>query len=260
MALTTSSMLRRALRLATSIEAPLLLQRQTARRFFHASSPTLKKRKIAPAANSPPTATASQTPSSPDPLDPLDFTSLLAAFAPQDTHFRAQLQTILHGGRFNPSSLGALPIPVKSADGTPETFPLGELAQVVPRSGGRTISLLVNERAYIKPIMSAVQASREFNQQPQRSEDNDLELLMRVEPERKEELVRRVKEAAQGWRDQVRQARSRHDKVIKGWARDGTVLKDAAKRAERELQRVQDGKMREIDGEEAQTIKMLERR
>lgn len=201
----------------------------------------------------------SQTPSSPNPLDPLDFTSLLAAFAPQDTHFKAQLQTILHGGRFNPSSLGALPIPVKSADGTPETFPLGELAQVVPRSG-RAISLLVNERAYIKPIMSAVQASREFNQQPQRSEDNDLELLMRVEPERKEELVRRVKDAAQGWRDQVRQARSRHDKVLKGWARDGTVLKDAVKRAERELQKVQDGKMREIDAEEAQTIKMLERR
>jgi ribosome recycling factor len=107
--------------------------------------------------------------------------------------------------------------------------------------------------------MSAVQSSREFNQQPQRSEDNDLELLLRVELERKEELVRRIKETAQAWRDKVRQARTRHDKVLKGWQKDGTVLKDVVRRAERELQKVQDGKMKEIDGEEGAAIKGLDR-
>lgn len=107
--------------------------------------------------------------------------------------------------------------------------------------------------------MSAVQSSREFNQQPQRSDDNDLELLLRVELERREELVRRVKETTHAWRDKVRQARTRHDKVLKGWQKDGTVLKDVVRRAERELQKLQDGKMKEIDGEESAAIKGLDR-
>ncbi|KAG6012287.1 hypothetical protein E4U41_005364 [Claviceps citrina] len=107
--------------------------------------------------------------------------------------------------------------------------------------------------------MSAVQSSNDFNQQPQRAEDNDLELLLRVEPERREELARRVKEATQAWRDKVRHLRTRHEKVLKGWARDGTVLRDVVKRAEKELQKVQDGKMKEIDAEEAQALKQLER-
>ncbi|OAQ66945.1 ribosome recycling factor domain-containing protein [Pochonia chlamydosporia 170] len=251
-----SQLLRRAIRLATPIE---LRQTQPQSRRFHASPPTLKKRRIAPAANSPSRPEApSATATAPDPENPLDFTALLASLTPHDTHFKAQLQTILHGGRFNPSSLGALSIPIKSPAGETETFPLRELAQVVPRSG-RTISLLVNDREYVKPIMSAVQASREFNQQPQRSEDNDLELLLRVELERKEELVRRIKDTTQAWKDKVRQARSKHDKVLKAWQKDGTVLKDVVRRAERELQKVQDGKMKEVEGEESAAIKGLDR-
>ncbi|KAJ6442924.1 ribosomal recycling factor [Purpureocillium lavendulum] len=237
--------------------------------------PLLKKRKIAPAANSPSRADnapsqsspSSSSSSGPNADDPLDFSGLIAAYGPIDTHFKAQLQSVLHGGRFNPSTLGALPVTVKSEAATGggsgggaahETFPLRELAQVVPRSG-RTISLLVNDRAYIKPIMSAVQASREFNQQPQRSDDNDLELLLRVELERRDELVRRVKEATQAWRERVRQARTRHDKMLKEGKRTGAVLPDVMKRAEKELQKIQDKKMKDIDAEEAQTIKQLQR-
>ncbi|KAG5928440.1 hypothetical protein E4U42_000643 [Claviceps africana] len=267
-----SVLVRRALRLTAlteiSISSSPTQQQQfqlLARRAFHTSPPTHKKRKLAPAANSPPRSShsapssSSNPPAAPNPEDPLDFSSLRAAFAPHDTHFKAQLQTILHGGRFNPDSLGALPVPVKSGpDGTPASFPLRELAQVVPRSG-RTISLLVNDREYIKPIMSAVQSSKDYNQQPQRSEDNDLELLMKVELERKEDLARRLKDAAQGWREKIRLARTRHDKVLKGWAKDGTVLRDVVRMAERELQKVQDGKMKEIDGEETRALKQLEK-
>ncbi|PNY28381.1 Uncharacterized protein TCAP_01694 [Tolypocladium capitatum] len=236
-------------------------------RAFASSSPLLKKRKIAAASNSPARPSPENVPfssassSGPSPDDPLDFSSLTAAYAPIDTHFKSQLQSVLHGGRFNPATLGALPVSVKPDPGTgaaPESFPLRELAQVVPRSG-RTISLLVNDRAYIKPIMSAVQASPEFNQQPQRADDNELELLLRVELERKDELVRRVKEGTQAWRERVRQARAKHDKILKDGKKSGAVLPDVVKRAEKELQKMQDKKMKEIDGEEAQTIKQLER-
>ncbi|KAG5918051.1 hypothetical protein E4U61_002133 [Claviceps capensis] len=279
MALSSRSLLvRRFFGLTASVEAPISIsipqqQRQClAPRAFHTSPPTFKKRKVAPASNSPPRGSNSTSSSpesaaeksAPNPEDPLDFSSLLAVFAATDVHFKAQLQTVLHGGRFNPDNLGALPVTVKpseeahGAHKTTTTFPLRELAQVVPRSG-RTISLLVNDREYIKPIMSAVQANKDYNQQPQRSEDNDLELLMKVELERKEDLIRRVKEVTQGWKEKIRMGRSRHDKVLKGWAKKGTVLKDVAHKAEKELQKVLDEKMKEIAAEEAQALKQLER-
>ncbi|UKZ75394.1 hypothetical protein TrVFT333_003078 [Trichoderma virens FT-333] len=194
----------------------------------------------------------------PNPEDPLDFSSVTAAYVSIDAHFKAQLQAVLHGGRFNPDALGALAIAIKDDDGSKVSFPLRELAQIVPRSG-RIISLLVNERDYLKPIMSAVQASKDFNQQPQRSDDNELELLLKVEMERKDDLVRRVKDACQGWRDRVRQARTKHEKALKDWKKSGTVLPDVVRKADKELQKLQDKKMKEIDGEEAQVIKQLSR-
>jgi ribosome recycling factor len=243
----------------------------SAARPFSSSAPLLKKRKPAASNESPKQSGASSASShdgdshssssklaQPDPENPLDFSALGAAYAPVDVHFKAQLQALLHGGRFNPAHLGALPVSVKAESGDTETFPLRELAQVVPRPG-RTISLLVNEREYVKPIMSAVQASKDFNQQPQRSEDNDLELVLRVELERRDEVVRRAKEACQGWRERIRQARTRHEKVLKEWKKNGTVLPDVVRKAEKELQKVQDIKMREIDHEEALAIKQLER-
>ncbi|KAL7939633.1 ribosome recycling factor domain-containing protein [Trichoderma chlorosporum] len=245
-------------------------------RSFSTSASLLKKRKIAAASNSPSSRdtdaatpsppSSSSSPSSaksdhgqPNPEDPLDFSSLTAAYVSIDAHFKTQLQAVLHGGRFNPDALGALPVAIKDEDGAKVSFPLRELAQIVPRSG-RIISLLVNERDYLKPIMSAVQASKDFNQQPQRSDDNELELLLKVEMERKDDLVRRVKDACQGWRDRVRQARTKHEKALKDWKKSGAVLPDVVRKADKELQKLQDKKMKDIDGEEAQVIKQLDRR
>ncbi|CVK84202.1 uncharacterized protein FMAN_01335 [Fusarium mangiferae] len=238
-------------------------------RVFSTSPSLLKKRKITAPSNSPNSANAKAAAGSmnkaefdtakvpmPDPEDPLDFTAVIAAYAPIDAHFKTQLAGMIHGGRFNPTNLGSLPVPMKDHDGNDVTFPLRELAQVVPRSG-RAISLLVNDKEYIKPIMSAVQASREFNQQPQRSEDNELELLLKVELERKDDVERRIKETVQHWKDRIRNARSRHEKTLKDWKKSGTVLPDIVKKAEKELQKVQDKKMKEIDQEEAQTIRQL---
>ncbi|KAK7398123.1 succinate semialdehyde dehydrogenase NADP+ linked [Neonectria punicea] len=237
-------------------------------RSFSSSAPLLKKRKIAIPTDSPKhrDAVASEAAAPPqsspkgsqlNPEDPLNFSAVSSAYAPIDTHFKAQIAGMIHGGRFNPTNLGALSIAVKDpgADAA-AVFPLRELAQVVPRSG-RTISLLVHDKEYIKPIMSAVQASREFNQQPQRSEDNDLELLLKVELERKDDVARRIKETMQAYRERIRQVRSRHEKTLKDWKKNGTVLPDIVKRAEKELQKVQDKKMKEIDQEEAQTIRQL---
>jgi ribosome recycling factor len=222
----------------------------------HSSAAKSKNNKSAPITASEATAEASG--------DPLDFSAVTEAYASFDNHFKTQIQTVVHGGRFNPAQLGALPVkmtikPEDGGDGTTlHTFPLRELAQVVPRSG-RTISLLLNDKSYIKPIMSAVQNSPDFNQQPQRSEDNELELLLRMELERREELVKRIKEASKGWRERVRQARTKHEKLLKDGKKKGTVLPDVLRKADKELQKMQDKKMKEIDGEEAAAVKQLER-
>lgn len=246
-------------------------------RAFTTSIPLQKKRKIAVPSNSPQrkdaSAAAAEMPKSssgpqPDPEDPLNFSALTAAFAPIDAHFKSQIHTLLHGGRFNPDSLGTIPVTVKTQipadDGTGtvlsemETFPLHELCQVVPRPG-RTISLLVHDRVYVKPIMSAIQASPDFNQQPQHAEDNDLELILRVQAERKEDVTRRLREATRTWRERVRHARGRHEKVIKDWKKNKVLTTDVARKAETELQKVQDKKMKEIDDEEAKATKQLDR-
>ncbi|KAM3532623.1 hypothetical protein NHJ13051_000086 [Beauveria bassiana] len=233
---------------------------------FSTSPAHLKKRKSdTPSKSSSPAASSSSgriksspSSSSSGEFDPLDLDPVSAAFAESDAHFQTQVQNVLHGGRFNPSHLGALPVTVKSADSTTETFPLRELAQVVPRAG-RTVSLLVNEKAYVKPIMSAVQTSPDFHQQPQRSDDNELELLLRVEAERPEEVVRRVREATQAWRERVRQARTRHEKLLKEARKNGALLPDALKKVEKEVQKLQDKKIKEIDALEAQSVKQVGR-
>jgi ribosome recycling factor len=207
-------------------------------------------------------AASTNSPLDPNAPDPLDFSALDNAIGPIDTHFKSQLQGLVHGGRFNPETIGALSVHVKPAHDapadTPTDFPLRELAQVVPR--GRThISLLLNDVEYTKPIMSAVQSSPDFNQQPQKSEDNELELILRVEADRKDETVKRAKEVTQQWRDRVRQARSKHEKAMKEWKKKKLVLPDDFKLAERELQKVQDKKMKEIDTEEAQVVRQIQR-
>lgn len=229
---------------------------------FSISSPLQKKRKIAAPSNSPTweadKASSSSQPSSTSDENPLDLTALIASYTPIDAHFKSQLQVLTHGGRFNPASLGALPVAIKEDDGSTATYPLRELAQVVPRSG-RAISLLLNDRAYVKPVMSAVQASPDFNQQPQRAEDNDLELLLKVELERREDVVRRVRDACQTWRERVRQARTKHEKLIGSWRKANAVLPDAARKAEKDMQKLQDRKMKEIEQEETKTIRQLDR-
>jgi succinate-semialdehyde dehydrogenase/glutarate-semialdehyde dehydrogenase len=151
-------------------------------------------------------------------------------------------------------------VAVKADDGSVATFPLRELAQVVLHAGHRGVSLLLNDRAYIKPVMSAVQASPDYNQQPQRTEDNELELLLKVEAERAAQVVRDIKAATQDWREQIRAARRAHDKVLKdAGKKGGSLLPDQLRAAEKEVQKAQDQQMKQIDAEEKRLVQKAER-
>ncbi|KAI5920733.1 ribosome recycling factor domain-containing protein [Camillea tinctor] len=191
----------------------------------------------------------------PDPSEPLEFPDVLSRAARHEAYYREVLKRLRSGGRFNPDAIGALM--VQPDRKSPETYPLRELAQVIPR-GGRTVSLLVHEAEYIRGVMSAVQASEDFNQQPQRSADNELELVLRVEAEGRDEAGKRVKAACHEWRDRLRSVRQRRDKLHATWQKEKLIVPDLKKTADRELDKLIKAKMVEIDTAEKEALKAVE--
>ncbi|ETS74802.1 hypothetical protein PFICI_13286 [Pestalotiopsis fici W106-1] len=191
----------------------------------------------------------------PNPEEPLDFADVQSRLAKASEAPAEALKKLKSGGRFNPDLIGSLRVQPDKKEAA--TYPLRELAQVVPK-GGRTISLLVHEEASIKPIMSAIQASRDFNQQPQRDPDNELELVLKMELESREDVARRAKAVCHEWREKVRQVRQKRDKVHAAWKKDGLLLPDAKRKADTELDKVIKAKVAEIDAAEKEALKAAE--
>lgn len=187
-------------------------------------------------------------PANPD--EPLDFADVQSRLAQQDEHFKDALKKLRSGGRFNPDVLGALKVAVASE----EVFPLRELAQVVPR-GGRSVSILAHEASAVKPIMSAVQASPDFNQQPQRDPDNELELTLKIQPDPPEEVQRRVKAVCHDWRERVRQVRQRRDKQHAAWRKEGVWGPDLKHTVDKALDKIIKTKTAEIDAAEKDAVR-----
>ncbi|KAK1832830.1 ribosome recycling factor domain-containing protein [Podospora conica] len=190
----------------------------------------------------------------PNPSDPFDLGDLTSAFDKADQRFGDVLRQIRQGGRFSAEALGALP--VQADRGSAATFPLRELATVAA-VGGRRWSILAFEEASVKAIMSAVQRSEAFNQQPQRSEDNPLELVLTVEPERAEEVARRVKAECQAWRDRLRDEAHRREKVNKKWRAEGLIVADDLTRLKGMVQKMQDERMKVVAQKEKELLQFV---
>lgn len=213
-----------------------------------------KKKQPEQKASKSPATPSSSSPSSssdapkPNLEDPFNLADLEYAFAKGTEHYLNELTKARSGGRFNPDVLGALR--VRPDKKSPETFPLHELAAIVPKRGSRKVSILVHELANVKPIMTAIQSSPDFNQQPQRVEDNEQELVLTVEAEDPDEAAKRLKDILNAWRQQVRDAKHKREQVVKKWWKDGKIVKDDFTRLEKEMQKVQDKKMAEIKAKE----------
>lgn len=223
------------------------------KRLFSQTAAAAKKKQPEQKASKNSASSASSPPSSsdapkPNLEDPFDFADLEYAFTKGTEHYLNELTKARSGGRFNPDVLGALR--VRPDKKSPETFPLHELAAIVPKRGSRKVSILVHELANVKPIMTAIQSSPDFNQQPQRVEDNEQELVLTVEAEDPEEAAKRLKDILNAWRQQVRDAKHKREQVVKKWWKDGKVVKDDFTRLEKEMQKLQDKKMAEIKAKE----------
>ncbi|KAH6847477.1 ribosome recycling factor-domain-containing protein [Chaetomium sp. MPI-CAGE-AT-0009] len=187
-----------------------------------------------------------------DDINPFDFTDLQTAFDRAESRFSEELKKLRSGGRFNAEVIGAIAVQVDKKNPA-QTFPLRELATVAPL-GGRRWSILAFEEGSVKAIVSAVQRSPDFNQQPQRSADNPLELTMTVEPERADALARRAKDVCQAWRVRVRDEAHRRAELHKKWRGDGVVLSDDARKLKDRLQKLQDERMKAILAKEKEAV------
>lgn len=190
----------------------------------------------------------------PNPSDPFDLSDLTAAFDKADLRHGDVLRQIRQGGRFSAEAIGALPVQADRSSGM--TFPLRELATVTP-AGGRRWSILAFEESSVKAILSAVQRSEAFNQQPQRSEENPLELVLVVEPERAEEVVKRVKGECQAWRERLREEAHKREKVNKKWRAGGVIVEDDLVRLKGMVQKVQDERMKVVAQREKEVLQFL---
>ncbi|KAI0810145.1 ribosome recycling factor [Xylaria sp. FL0064] len=191
----------------------------------------------------------------PNPEEPLNFADVESRLAKHAEHFRPSLKKMQTGSRFDPDTIGALRVTVNKKTG--DAYPLRELAQVVPR-GGRAVSLLVHDAGYVKPIMSAVQVSPQFNQQPQRDPDNELELVLKVEPESREDLAKRVKAGAHEWRERIRAVRQKRDKLHVTWRKDGMIGPDLKRTADKDLDKIIKAAIAEVDELEKNTLKAVQ--
>lgn len=186
-----------------------------------------------------------------------DLADVEAEYARVDERFEKRLQEFRVGGRFNPEMLGQLR--VRPDRDSAETYPLRELAQVVHR-GGRSVSIMVSDADYVKPIMSAVQASDDFNQQPQRDPDNELELVLRIEPENPEEQQKRLRGEVNGWRDAVREVMSARRHRHAAWLKEKHITKDDVKALEKKIKSMQDKKIEQVDRSEKQMLQQMANR
>lgn len=179
-----------------------------------------------------------------------DLADVEAEYARTDERFERRLREFrASGGRFNPDLLGQLPVQPDRSD--PATYPLRELASVVQR-GGRSVSVIVSDASYVKPVMSAVQASEEFNQQPQRDPDNDLELLLRIEPENPDEQAKRLKGECNAWKDAVRGTLATRKSKHATWLKAKHLTKDDVKNLDKAVKAMQDKKLEAIEKKEKQ--------
>ncbi|KAK3393790.1 ribosome recycling factor domain-containing protein [Podospora didyma] len=191
-------------------------------------------------------------------VDPFNLDDITLLFDKADAHHQEELKKLRTGsGQFNADILGALPVqPDKKGSSSSLTFPLRELATVA-HLGGRRWSILAFEESSVKPIMSAVQKSNDFNQQPQRSEDNPLELTLTIEPERADALTRRAKETCQLWKNKIRDITHKRDAQNKKWKADKTLTKDDYHLIHEKVQKLQDARMKVIALKEKEALNYI---
>ncbi|KAL8381384.1 hypothetical protein RB595_005583 [Gaeumannomyces hyphopodioides] len=182
-----------------------------------------------------------------------DFGEVEELYARLTKRTRERLQAMRQGGRFSPDALGRVLVMLSKGAAA---VPLSEAA-LVDVQGGRVVQLTLFEPAHRRAVMSAIQSSPQFNQQPQPDPDDDAVLTLKVEPERLDDQLRAVREACHGLRDGLRRVTAARQKKHAQWGRAALVLPDAVAQLNKRVQKMQDAQMKEVDLMENDCVKAL---
>ncbi|KAK1755046.1 ribosome recycling factor domain-containing protein [Echria macrotheca] len=192
-----------------------------------------------------------------NPEEPYDLSDLSHTFTTIEHKKTEELLQIQP--RFAGDKIGAVRVELDRKTGG-SAYPLRELATVAPAgAGGRRWAVLAFEESSVKPIMSAIQKSADFNQQPQRSEDNPLELTLTIEPERPEALAARARDVFHAWADRVRHAARAREKLHKRWRQDNAITADDVVLLGAKVDKLRDEVMRRIEKKQKEMLDSIER-
>jgi ribosome recycling factor len=108
--------------------------------------------------------------------------------------------------------------------------------------------------------MAALQRSEDFSAQPQRDPDNDLELVLKVEVGRPEEMEKRIKALCNRWKERIREVTAKREKVIKGWQKENVVTKDVFRKLESEIRGLQTKELAAVEGVEKKELLGMQQR
>lgn len=179
--------------------------------------------------------------------DPFDFSSLESDLSTAIDRLKHSLSQLRTGGRFNPASIESLRVATDKDSKT--TYPLREVAQVVPR-GGRELHLLVGEAGHVKAVSSAVLGSGlNLAPQPDPTGQNPNLLVVRIPPptaESRKQVVEAAGKAGTVGADAVRNARAAQQKKFRKMELGKVVRPDDLKKASAKMEEVVRKKGEEI--------------
>ncbi|KAH9220589.1 ribosome recycling factor-domain-containing protein [Leptodontidium sp. 2 PMI_412] len=170
--------------------------------------------------------------------DPYDFSTLESSIEKVLEKLKNDLSKLRTGGRFNPEVLENLRVHLVKDSKTSEK--LGDLAQVLPK-GGRSLMILVGEKDHVKPIISAIQGSKDLNLQPVQDGNNAAQLNVPIPPPTKESRDLALSAASKTGDTAnvgIRNARAALQKRLRAMEIKKTIRPDDLKKASKEMEKI----------------------
>ncbi|PWY72551.1 ribosome recycling factor [Aspergillus sclerotioniger CBS 115572] len=190
--------------------------------------------------------------------DPHDFSQLHDGIAAALSRLRDDLSKLRVGGRFNTGSIENLR--VQLSKGSKETVRLGDLAQVVPKSG-RIVTILASEDDHVKPITSSIISSN-LSLNPQPDPHNGLQLNITIPPPTKEsrdQTITIAKAAMEKAAGAVRDSRGAVHKRLQDLQKKKIVRPGDVRKAQEQMEKLTEKGQKDLKELFQATRKAMER-
>ncbi|RDW73185.1 hypothetical protein BP6252_07092 [Coleophoma cylindrospora] len=170
---------------------------------------------------------------------------------------KSDLSKLRSGGRFNPETVENVRVKLEK-DGK-DTERLGDLAQVIPK-GGRSLTVLVGDKEHVKPVMAAIQATKDLNLQPQPDAHNPVQLNIPIPPPTKESrnaVVQQAKEHGADAQRVLAKFRGDVNKAIRAHEVAKTTRPDDLVKAKKRMDTINTNASKQIKAIEDEAVKAL---